>query len=443
MTTRSPSLETGTKGAPTTQLSLQTMKITRTQDKPGRSIEVSPWSMAMGPNALPQTLKARRCPESELDMVGFSVRTRNLLGRLQLSDFQQLAECTEERVLSVPGAGAGTLHEIQSKLAEHGLELAAAPAAPRYRDEQIAKADSRARRMVMLRGEGLTLEAIAQQYGLTRERVRQILDYSGAPDRAQVAEARSRSIRNAVQARAKELTARWARGGEIAELAREAGVSRDVVAEVILETATAADRANHAAAKSARRDLYTDAQLLEGLKQAAGELGRAPTIADYDQWASRTGGVARAATVRQHFDGWLSALHAAGLSEHGTPPRSDRRWTEDACIAAVRMITRETGGWPTVAEYDRLSSSRDDLPCSATLRTRLGRWSLIAASVPRGPRGPRDQRYPPVPNGTRHLPAAEEENGYSGLVSQRISASDIDAPGLRGLGGPHMRPATP
>ena len=340
--------------------------------------------MAMGPNALPQALKARRRPESELDMVGFSVRTRSLLGRLQLSDFQQLAECTEERVLSVPGAGAGTLHEIQSKLAEHGLELAAAPAAPRCRDEQIAKADSRARCMVMLRGGGLTLEEIAQQYGLSRERVRQILGRSGAPDRAQVAEARSRSIRNAVQARAKELTARWARGEEMAELAREAGVSRRVVAEVILATATAADRVNHAVAKSARRDstVYTDAQLLEGLKQAAGELGRAPTVADYDQWASRTGGVARAATVRRRFDGWVNALHAAGLSEHGTPPRSDRRWTEDACIAAVRMITRETGGWPTVAEYDRLSPSRDDLPSSETLRVRLGRWwSLIATSV--------------------------------------------------------------
>jgi DNA-binding CsgD family transcriptional regulator len=340
--------------------------------------------MAMGPNALPQTLKARRRPESELDMVvGFSVRTRNLLGRLQLSDFQQLAECTEERVLSVPGAGAATLHEIQSKLAEHGLELAAAPGAPRYRDEQIAKADSRARRMVMLRVEGLTLAEIAQQYGLTRERVRQILNRSGAPDRAQVAEARSRSIRNAVQARAKELTARWARGEEIAQLAREAGISRHVVAEVILATATAADRVNHAVAKSARRGsiVYTDAQLIEGLKQAAGALGRPPRVPDYDQWASRTDGVARAATVIQRFDGWVNALHAAGVSEHGTPPRSDRRWTEDVCIAAVRMITRETGGWPTVPEYDRLSSSRDDLPSSATLRIRLGRWSLITASA--------------------------------------------------------------
>lgn len=45
------------------------------------------------------------------------------------------------------------------------------------------------------------------------------------------------------------------------------------------------------------------------------------------------------------------------------------------------MITGETGGWPTVAEYDRLSSSRDDLPSSGTLRSRLGRWSVIAASA--------------------------------------------------------------
>ncbi|HEY4896299.1 MAG TPA: DNA-directed RNA polymerase subunit alpha C-terminal domain-containing protein [Solirubrobacteraceae bacterium] len=321
--------------------------------------------------------------QSELHTVGFSVPTRSVLGRLNVLNLQQLAECTEERVLSVPRAGAGTLQEIQSKLAEHGLELAAAPAAPRYPDERIAKADSRARRMVMLRGEGRTLAEIGQQYGLSLERVRRILARSGAPDKAQAAEARSRGIRNPVQARAKELTARWARGEEISELAREAGVGRRVVAEVILATATAADRANHVAAKSARRDsnVYTDAQLLEGLKRAAGELGRAPTNAEYDQWASRTGGVARAKTVMGRFDGWLSALHAAGLSEQETSHRSGRRWTEDACIAAVHMIARETGGWPTVAEYDRLSSSRDDLPSSGTLRSRLGRWSVIAASA--------------------------------------------------------------
>jgi hypothetical protein len=320
---------------------------------------------------------------SDSDMAGFSVRTRDVLGRLHVLNLQQLAQGTEERVLSVPGAGAGTLQEIQSKLAEHGLELAVAPAAPRYPDERIAEADSRARRMVMLRGEGLTLAEIGQQYGLSLERVRRILARSGAPDKAQAAEARSRSIRDPVQARAKELTARWARGEEIAQLAAETGASRRVVEEVILAKATAADRANRAAATSARHDstVYTDAQLLEGLRELASELGRAPTSTEYNQWASHTDGVARVKAVMERFDGWLSALHAAGLSEQETSHRSGRHWTEEACIAAVHMVARETGGWPTVVEYDRLSSSRDDLPSSGTLRSRLGRWSVIAASA--------------------------------------------------------------
>ncbi len=58
-----------------------------------------------------------------------------------------------------------------------------------------------------------------------------------------------------------------------------------------------------------------------------------------------------------------------------------RRWTDSACREALRRVVDELGAIPTVSAYDRHAAGRPDLPSSATLRNRLGRWSAIAAQL--------------------------------------------------------------
>jgi hypothetical protein len=80
--------------------------------------------------------------------------------------------------------------------------------------------------------------------------------------------------------------------------------------------------------------------------------------------------------------GWTSAVRAAGLTPSRTPTRTrSRRWTADACWAAIRAVVAELEQIPTVVTYDRHAASRPDLPSSATLRNRLGRWSAITTTL--------------------------------------------------------------
>jgi hypothetical protein len=58
-----------------------------------------------------------------------------------------------------------------------------------------------------------------------------------------------------------------------------------------------------------------------------------------------------------------------------------RRWTDGACWQALRRVVDELGEIPTVLSYERHAAGRDDLPSSATLRNRLGRWSAITARL--------------------------------------------------------------
>ena len=80
--------------------------------------------------------------------------------------------------------------------------------------------------------------------------------------------------------------------------------------------------------------------------------------------------------------GWTNALRAAGMDPVTAPTRArKRRWTDEACWAALRKVVRELGEIPTVLAYERHAAGRAELPSSATLRNRLGRWSSITTQL--------------------------------------------------------------
>ena len=63
--------------------------------------------------------------------------------------------------------------------------------------------------MTALRGQGWSLDEIALRYGVSRERVRQILRANGGPDAQNVADARRRRAEQQAEARIDELLALW------------------------------------------------------------------------------------------------------------------------------------------------------------------------------------------------------------------------------------------
>ncbi len=238
--------------------------------------------------------------------------------------------------------------------------------------------------MIALREQGKSLDEIALGFGVSRERVRQILREYGAPDPQVVAAARRRRVDQEVEARLPELLALW-RGGAVPGSAAVAlGLQVTACRTAIARAATDLDRDARRASLAVDRAIaktYSDRDIVAALTSVAGRLDRVPTAKEYGALA-RELDLPSLPTVVNRTGRWTNAVRAAGLvpahtAEHARP----RRWTAESCWNALRTVVGELGEIPTVAAYDRYAAGRKDVPSSATLRNRLGRWSQITGRL--------------------------------------------------------------
>jgi hypothetical protein len=238
--------------------------------------------------------------------------------------------------------------------------------------------------MVTLRRQGSSLEEIAVRFGVSRERVRQILGAHGGPASHDVAEARRRRAQQQAETHIGELLVLWRAGAQLGSAAGALGLQRAAARHALARFATDRDRAARRASLGgarARGKTYSDRDIMVALTSVAGRLGRVPTAKEYGALA-RELAYPSVATVVNRMGGWTSAVCAAGLVPASTPGRAcSRRWTAQACWTAVRQVVAELGDIPTVAGYDRHAAGRADLPSSATVRNRLGRWSAITTQL--------------------------------------------------------------
>jgi hypothetical protein len=237
--------------------------------------------------------------------------------------------------------------------------------------------------MALLREQGHSLDAIALSFGVSRERVRQILHTHGGPDSQRAADARRRRAEEQALACIEELLELWRAGedprGAAVVLGVQAAACRNAIARFATEFDRAARTASLARARAAKT--YSDGDIAAALTSVAVELGRVPSAKEYEA-LSRVHGCPSLATVLKRMGGWTNAVRACGLIPVSTPARTrSRRWTADACWTAVRRAVVELERIPTIVTYDRHAAGRPDLPSSATLRNRLGRWSAITAQL--------------------------------------------------------------
>jgi hypothetical protein len=124
---------------------------------------------------------------------------------------------------------------------------------------------------------------------------------------------------------------------------------------------------------------WTDAQLLEILRDTARRLGRTPERSDF---LRATAGSPHYNTFKRRFGGWRGALEAAGLAD----PAGDRRrfvgrhWTDRELLAALSREAARLGRPPTSRDF-RLASA--DAPSATTIIKRFGGWrhALAAAGL--------------------------------------------------------------
>jgi uncharacterized protein (DUF433 family) len=236
--------------------------------------------------------------------------------------------------------------------------------------------------MAALREQGWSLDEIALRYEVSRERVRQILRAHGGPEPQDIATARRRRAERLAEERIDELLALWRAGEGPADVAAKLGLQTAACRAAIERFATDVDRAARTVSLAGARaaPTYSDSDITLALTSAAAQLGRVPSAKEYAAVA-RSGRLPSLATVLNRMGGWSRALTIAGLrSTTPARPRS-RRWTEETCWDALQRAVDELGEIPSVLAYERFAAGRSDMPSSATIRNRLGRWSPLAARL--------------------------------------------------------------
>jgi transcriptional regulator with XRE-family HTH domain len=241
----------------------------------------------------------------------------------------------------------------------------------------------RVRQMQSLRRHGWSLDEIALRFGVSRERVRQILRAHGGPDPQDIADARRRRAEAQAEERIDELLAVWRAGEQPRSAADKLGLQAAACRSTIDRFATDVDRAARKATMAGARQtqLYSDRDIIVALTSVSTRVGRVPSAKEYAVHA-RELNYPSLPTVLNRMGGWAHALRAAGMQPvSNIHRRRKRRWTEESCWVALRDVADELGEIPTVLAYERHAAGRAELPSAATLRNRLGRWSAITTQL--------------------------------------------------------------
>ena len=118
------------------------------------------------------------------------------------------------------------------------------------------------------------------------------------------------------------------------------------------------------------RMIITDEELVRQVQMLAKELGKAPTIGEFNK-DPRT---ASATTAKDHFDSWNKFLEAAGLETNLQVIRRTYRHTDvtsEGLISQLQMLAKEFGKAPTRNEFDK-----DPRTAGATTAIkRFGSWN--------------------------------------------------------------------
>ncbi len=230
--------------------------------------------------------------------------------------------------------------------------------------------------------EGATLDEAGSRFGISRERVRQILKREGIkvgelPGRK---EARARRRLDRLSERAPAIEAMWREGMTYEEIARELDLSLRPVKELIYERVSREERLARGAQKNSDQNRSPEEWALQALRDAARILGRTPSSHTYDELRAK--GLIEgpgSTTITTRF-GWAAACELAGLTPNPRSPSprfGSRIYSEDDLRLAMRRITELAGHPPSLTEYDAHRKAGE--PTAAAIRQRYGSW-LFARS---------------------------------------------------------------
>jgi len=292
----------------------------------------------------------------------------NCITHLSSGSAQTLAE-VEFMATSHMGFNDNSAEACEIKFLTQGLEV-------QDIDEEVLRINKRNDEIVELRTSGKSLEEIGEKFGVTRERVRQILLKSGAPSFSEVKALRE-SIRADKLEEIKSLAIK--RVAEhpfktIDEIAEELEVSGIELKRIM----TPQESNLFARPLRSGAQKWSDQEIIEVLKEAA-TLEFPLTVKSYSKLLED--GFLKgpsAGRIAQRFRSWQTACDLAGV-EAGVRTRTldISRWTDDDLYVAVIHYLKLPESSGAATDYDAWASTQDDVPSLGTLRNRLGAWNQI------------------------------------------------------------------
>lgn len=232
-------------------------------------------------------------------------------------------------------------------------------------DTRTEREQARLADCIQRRRDGQTLAEIGAVYGVSRERIRQILGDRVSAEAVSdgLARRRRRQIREALD-----------RPMTVGELADLVDMPRHVVNEHVDP-----DLRAFLIFPQASTPRHSDEDLLALLREAAEAVEGPLTAKAYTDLRATSPHPDRWPTVLTYanrFGSWSAALAAAGV-EGGARPRSGyvNSLSEEQCFNAVRDFLAT--GARTAAAYDQWARGREGAPSLSRLRQRFGGWNDI------------------------------------------------------------------
>jgi DNA-binding CsgD family transcriptional regulator len=229
--------------------------------------------------------------------------------------------------------------------------------------------------------EGKTLAEIGQQHGITRERVRQVLEKQGVNRRSTTESAaiRNSDIRNQ---NAEEIKSVYRQYGNLADTVRacKGKVPASVVKAVVAEMPET-ERAKYRNRPTKDRT-FDDESMRSALVRAAA--AGATTIVAYGEWRDTPDGAGAPSVplLIMRYGSWRKARTFAGLETSTTSGRSKTFTDTDVLVAVRRFVDacEANGKHPSANNYDSWAKAVGGLPTLSTVRQRTNStWLRIVA----------------------------------------------------------------
>jgi len=242
-----------------------------------------------------------------------------------------------------------------------------------------AKNDSDERMLAIIeaRRRGDTLAAIGSSFGITRERIRQILKGANGPTRQDARRAQLAARQSKADSVQREIRIALEQYGP----ATAEDISLLIEVQVNDVAACWPKDLNHLRLHPPRNrtQAWSDRDIISAIQDAA--LYEFPLTAKAYAELQAIGQINGPSLPRisQRFRFWATACEAAGV-EHGAPAREDYQseWTDHDLLAYVSRYLWD-GNYPnSVHGYDQWRrSEHPEAPSFSTIRNRLGTWTIV------------------------------------------------------------------